>query len=387
VIAIGDAARERWIGRARDIAERGLRTLAIATKRMPAESDAAYADLELLGIVGLEDPPRPEVRAAVRRCQDAGIRVVMVTGDHEATARHVARELGIADVHARVTPEQKLALIERYQQQDQVVAMTGDGVNDAPALKKADIGVAMGIRGTAVAREAASMVLVDDNFGTIVEAVAQGRAIFGNIRKFVVYLLACNTSEVLVVAIATLAGAPLPLLPLQILFLNLVTDVFPALALGLGEGSAALMRSRPRPREERILMRRHWQRIGLRGLLIAAAVLGSMAIAIEGLGFTAAGAVTVSFCTLALAQVWHVFNMRDDESAVLDNEITRNPYVWMAVVLCIVLVLAAVYVPLIADVLSLEDPGPTGWGLILVMSLLPALVSPLLPIRRARGQN
>ena len=384
---LDDGSQRRYIEHAQSIAESGLRTLALATKTMGRPDDDAWDGLELLGIVGLEDPLRPEVREAIQRCKSAGIGVVMVTGDHEATARHIAGELGIDEVHARVTPEEKLALISRYQQEGHVVAMTGDGVNDAPALKKADIGIAMGKRGTAVAREASSMVLVDDNFSTIVTAVAQGRAIFGNIRKFVVYLLACNTSEVLVVAIATLAGAPLPLLPLQILFLNLVTDVFPALALGLGEGPPSQMKNPPRPSSERILMGRHWVRIGLRGLLIALTVLGSMAIAMRVLGFDAAAAVTVSFGTLALAQVWHVFNMRDDDSPAFNNEITRNPFIWGAVVLCVVLVLVAVYVPALAEVLSLTDPGLDGWVLIVAASLLPALLSPLLPVRLARERG
>ena len=381
---LDDVSRARWIQYAHGIASQGLRTLAVATGTVASTGDDPFANLELLGIVGMEDPVRPEVGAAIRRCQAAGIRVVMVTGDHLATAGQIAGQLGIDEVHARVTPEGKLALINRYQQSGHVVAMTGDGVNDAPALKKADIGVAMGLRGTAVARDASAMVLVDDNLGTIVEAVAQGRAIFGNIRKFVVYLLACNASEILVIAIATLVGAPLPLLPLQILFLNLVTDVFPALALGLGEGSAALMRDRPRPSDEKIVMRGHWARIGIRGLLIAAAVLGAMAVAIYGLELDTASAVTISFLTLALAQVWHVFNMRDEASPVFVNEVTRNPFVWGAVVLCIVLLLVALHVPTLAGVLKLSAPGAAGWTLVLVASVLPAILSTFVPVRGRR---
>ena len=293
----------------------------------------------------MEDPPREGVREAVLECQEAGICVVMMTGDHAATARNVALATGIvtasadegsfldgaevdpffADdreqellavrVFSRVTPEQKLRLIDLYQRSGQVVAMTGDGVNDAPALKKADIGIAMGLRGTAVAREAAVMVLQDDEFSTIVAAVAHGRVIFANIRKFVVYLLSCNMSEVLVVSLATIAGAPLPLLPLQILFLNLVTDVFPALALGVGEGSPILMRQRPRSSKERILTTAHWVQIALHGAVMAITVLAAMAISIYALGFEYREALTVAFCTLAFAQMWHVFNMRDEGSA------------------------------------------------------------------------
>ena len=331
----------------------------------------------------------------------------MVTGDHAATARHIATELHItapdagpetfldgpglaraletgdagalsgASVYSRVAPEQKLQLISHFQHRRQVVAMTGDGVNDAPALKKADIGVAMGVRGTAVAREAADMVLRDDDFGTIVEAVAQGRAIYANIRKFVVYLLSCNISEVLIVTLATLAGAPLPLLPLQILFLNLVTDVFPALALGVGEGAPRLMQERPRPFDEPILTRRHWTRVALHGVVLALTVLGAMAIAVFQLGFDADRAVTVSFCTLAFAQVWHVFNMRDDMRALLRNEITRNIWVWIAIVICVLLVVLAVYLPVVRELLNLVDPGLAGWTVILGMSLLPLVVAPL----------
>ncbi len=403
--ALDDSGRDRWLQEARRLGGMGLRTLALARRSGSAENP--YRDLELLGIVGLEDPPREGVRQAIERCRAAGIDVRMVTGDHAATARHIATELHIAapdagtgafldgpdlaralesgdtcalsgaSVYSRVAPEQKLQLISHFQQSRQVVAMTGDGVNDAPALKKADIGVAMGVRGTAVAREAADMVLRNDDFGTIVEAVAQGRAIYANIRKFVVYLLSCNISEVLIVTLATLAGAPLPLLPLQILFLNLVTDVFPALALGVGEGAPRLMQERPRPFDEPILTRRHWTRVALHGVVLALSVLGAMAIAVFQLGFDADRAVTVSFCTLAFAQIWHVFNMRDDMRALLRNEITRNIWVWIAIVICVLLVLLAVYLPVVRELLNLVDPGLAGWTVILGMSLLPLFVAPL----------
>jgi len=331
----------------------------------------------------------------------------MVTGDHPATARHIAMQVGIVPaesnedmflsgdefdkkcegpdaarllqvrVLSRFTPAQKLKLMELHQHDGRVVAMTGDGVNDAPALKKADIGIAMGIRGTDVAKEAADMVLQDDEFGTIVTAVSHGRAIFENIRKFVVYLLSCNISEIIVVSLATLVNAPLPLLPLQILFLNLVTDVFPALALGVCEGSPDLMREKPRSSQEEVVTRSHWQRILIHGAVLAATVLGAMAIAIYYLDFSAERAVTVSFCTLAFAQVWHVFNMRSNISQVFNNEITRNVWVWAAVVLCTILILLAVYIPALASVLELEHPGRSGWLLIVIMSLVPLATAPL----------
>ncbi len=402
-----DAGRDAWLGRVDELGESGLRTLAVATKTQQDTDEDAYAGLTLLGVVGLEDPARSGVRDAIRRCHEAGISVVMVTGDHAATARNIAKEVEIVDpaagpeqflngteaddvfapasaprlagirVFSRVSPEQKLALIDAYQRNKRVVAMTGDGVNDAPALKKADIGIAMGIRGTAVAKEAAAMVLQDDDFGTIVDAVAQGRTIYANLRKFVVYLLSCNISEVLIVFLATIAGAPLPLLPLQILFLNLVTDVFPALALGVGEGSRQLMRERPRPFDEPLLTRSHWIRIVMHGIVIALSVLGAMAIAQNYLQMDYASALTVSFCTLTLAQVWHVFNMRDEIRHVFDNDITRNAWVWAAIVVCTGLLLCAVYMPVLRDVLSLGDPGRDGWLLIVGMSFLPVIAAPL----------
>jgi Ca2+-transporting ATPase len=359
-------------------------------------------------MLALHDPPRAGVGPAIARCRDAGVRVVMVTGDHAGTARKIATGLDLladdapagavvgapalfrndrlldedtalgAQVIARATPTQKLQLIDLYQRHGFVVAMTGDGVNDAPALKNADIGVAMGIRGTDVAKEAAAMVLQDDEFGTIVEAIRMGRAIYENIRKFVIYLFSCNISEILVVGLATLAGAPLPLLPLQILFLNLVTDVFPALALGVGPGSPGLMRRPPRPADEPILARRHWWRIAVYGVLMSAAVLGAMAAAHYLLALDRTETLTVSFCTLALAQLWHVFNMRERHagSPRLRNEVTANPWIWGALALCLALVLAAVYWPVLSHVLRLAHPGAAGWVLILTMSLLPLLAGP-----------
>lgn len=413
-LPLAEPERQHWLNRAERLGDRGLRTIAIATKLTDDEAADPYAELVLLGIIGLEDPARQGVDRAIKRCHEAGISVVMVTGDHAATARNIAMATGIlptaaeeatcvggeqvdplfagddddallaARVFSRVTPEQKLKLIDLYQRNGQVVAMTGDGVNDAPALKKADIGIAMGLRGTAVAKEAAVMVLQDDEFDSIVAAVAHGRAIFANIRKFVVYLLSCNTSEVLVVSLATIAGAPLPLLPLQILFLNLVTDVFPALALGVGRGSRSLMRNTPRPAKERILRRADWISIGLHGTVMSAAVLAAMAISHYYFHFDQRKAVTVAFCTLAFAQMWHVFNMRDEIKRVIVNEITGNGWVWAALGLCLILVLAAVYWPVLSDVLRLSNPGVRGWGLILPASIVPLLAAPLVGVIRER---
>jgi len=399
-----DSQRRAILDSAHGLGLKGLRTLGVATRTVNDENAEPYEELIYLGTVGLMDPPRQGVKEAIRRFRDAGVRVVMVTGDHVATAGNIAAELGLVDpvipagavreagkllrhdheisepeldqiqVIARATPKQKLGLIDRFQSRGHVVAMTGDGVNDAPALKKADIGIAMGIRGTSVAKEAAAMVLQDDDFSTIAEAIAQGRTIYQNIRKFVIYLFSCNISEILIVSLTTVASAPLPLLPLQILFLNLVTDVFPALALGVGKGSPAVMACKPRPAGEPLLTRQHWWLISTYGVLMSLSVLGSMLIAVYGLGFSYDRAVTVSFCTLALAQLWHVFNMRDQRRSWRRNEISANGWVWAAIALCLLLVLGAVYLPGINSLLNLADPGPAGWSLIAGMSLVPLLL-------------
>jgi len=399
-----DAERETWRERNARMAREGLRVLAVATKVVDDADATPYGGLTLLGLVGLLDPPREEVRPAIEAALGAGVRVVMVTGDQPATARNVAVAVRLVEdqdaevihgadlkepddltseerqrvlqtpIFARVSPKQKLDLITAYQNEGYVVAMTGDGVNDAPALKKADIGVAMGQRGTQVAREAADMVLRDDAFSTIVFAIEQGRVIFGNIRKFVLYLLSCNVAEVMIVALASMVNAPLPIRPLQILFLNLVTDVFPALALGMGKGDPTVMDRSPRDPQEPIMTRQHWLGVGGYGLAITFSVLGGFALALTRLGVGEARAVTLSFLSLALAQLWHVFNMRDRGTHLIRNDITRNPYVWGALVLCVALLLVAVYVPGLAGLLDVVDPGIGGWMLALGMSLVPLAI-------------
>ncbi len=401
--ALSESERERWIKQSHDLAAEGLRVLALARKTVDTEEAPPYEQLELLGLVALQDPPRSDVRPVIERCQEAGIRVVMVTGDHPETARTIARAVGLqmddhavvqgkdfpsiealdgpaqerlmeASVFARVTPKQKLDLVDLYQASGQVVAMTGDGVNDGPALRSADIGVAMGQRGTDVAREAADMVLQDDAFSSIVAAVHQGRIIFDNIRKFVVYLLSGNVGEILGVGAAATVGLPLPLLPLQILYLNVLNDVFPALALGVGRGTEGAMDRPPRDPEESVVTSYHWGLIGGYGVVIAVTLLGAFLLALYGLGMEVPRAVSVSFLTLSISRLLHVFNMRRPEGGLFDNEITRTPYVWGALGLCLALLLLAVYWPPLAHVLSVVPPGLHGWLLIGGASLVPLLV-------------
>lgn len=401
--------RAAWAERNATSATEGLRLLALAMKRADTPDAEPYTELTLVGLVCLQDPLREDVADAIRASRQAGVRVVMLTGDHAATAEAIAREAGIgdgaltviggdalqqldadtiddaartriltADVFARVAPATKLQLVTLYQRAGHVVAMTGDGVNDAPALKKADIGIAMGQRGTQVAREAAHMVLQDDAFPTIIEAMRQGRVIFGNIRKFVVYLMSCNVSELLVVGLAVGAGLPSPLLPLQILFLNLITDVFPAFALGLSRGDAEVMAQPPRDPSEPIVNRPRWILIGFLGVVITLATLGAFSVALFGLHLQPAPAVTVAFLTLALAQLWNVFNMRDPASGLLHNQVTRNPAVWGALAVCLALTAAALTVPGLSRLLGLPNPGTAGLLLAGGMSLVPLILGQLL---------
>jgi Ca2+-transporting ATPase len=287
---------------------------------------------------------------------------------------HEKEKLLAASLFARVSPKQKLDIIGLHRDDGAIVAMTGDGVNDAPALKKADIGIAMGLRGTQVAREASDMILKDDAFASIVHAVEQGRIIFKNIKSFVIYLLSCNLSEIMTVGLATVVSAPLPLLPLQILFLNIVTDVFPALALAASEASPDIMKQPPRKKGDPIMSTGRWLEVSAYGFIITVAVLGAMAIAIKYFSMDEQKAVTISFLTLAFAQLWHVFNMRDRNSGLLNNAIIRNPFVWGALALCSILLLATVYIPILAQVLNVANPGANGWLLILTMSFLPMVV-------------
>ena len=408
--ALNEEQKKQWIQKNEKLAGDGYRVLALAIRNAEEADINPYEDMVFLGLVGLADPPRSDVKNAIEQCKSAGIKLVMVTGDQQATALSIARSVNLVHdsesdvingdrleqisnisedekkkllntlIFARVSPKQKLNLIDLHQKEGNIVAMTGDGVNDAPALKKADIGIAMGQRGTQVAREASDMVLQDDSLATIVTAVEQGRIIFGNIRRFVYYLLSCNVSEVLVVGLASIVGAPLPILPLQILFLNLVTDIFPALALGVGHGEKNVLKRPPRNPEESIMERRHWIGVMVYGFFITASVLGSLALALNVIGMMRIRAVTISFLTLALSQLWHVFNMRGWRSNLFFNEITKNKYVWGALSLCVLLILAAIYIPGLSDILKVANPGFIGWTISIGLSLVTLVAGQLIKI-------
>lgn len=411
--AMDAGARTKWLERVDHLGHHGLRVLACAAKTGAREDEDPYRNLTFLGLIALEDPARADVPQAVQACREAGIRVVMVTGDHAITARSIGRAVGIGgtaadvvegrelarlryghqddllrtEIFARVSPSEKLELVRAYQRAGAVVAMTGDGVNDAPALRQADIGVAMGMRGTDAAREAAAMILLDDAFPTIVKAIREGRVIFGNIRRFVVYLLSCNLSEVMVVGLAIVSGLPLPILPLQILYLNLVTDVFPAFALAMGEGDRNVLNRQPRDPREPLLGRPQWTIIVLHSLALTAATFGALALGRLWLDLDGDTLVTVTFLTLAFAQLWHVFNMRHAHSGLVQNEVTRNPWLWGALALCTLLLVVPAYVPYLAHLLHLVPVTHGMWALIIGMSLVPWLVTQCLALIAARHRR
>jgi Ca2+-transporting ATPase len=386
--------KAHWEKAADRMAAQGLRTLAFAYRDMdepPSDKADLLRELTFLGLIGFIDPPRRDIKGAIATCKNAGIDLVMVTGDHPQTARYIAEAVGLlekdaseekiltgkeldrlapeskefeesllkAAVLARVTPAQKLDLIRVYQKHNHVVGMTGDGVNDAPALKKADIGIAMGVRGTEAAKEVADVILRDDQFTSIELAIRQGRIIFENIRKFVVYLLSSNLAEIISVAVASFSTLPLPLLPLQILYLNLVTDVFPALALGLGEGERDIMEDPPRPIDEPIMPRMLWISTVVYGLAITVGVLGIVLFAHFYLDLEAEKVNNMAFYTLVLGQLLNVFNLPKRNLSFFRNEVTRNAWVWGAILLCILLTALGYIIAPLRSVLSLV---PLSWA-------------------------
>ena len=387
---LSDERREEIRASNETLAGEALRTLGVAFRSLPPEEldgevdDRIERDLVFLGLVGMIDPPREEVREAVDLARGAGIRPIMITGDHPKTAAAIAAELDISaegraitgaelerlsdeelesevresSVYARVNPEHKLRIVRALQNNGQVVAMTGDGVNDAPALKTADIGVAMGITGTDVSKEAADMVLTDDNFASIVAAVEEGRSIFANIQKFLRYLLSSNIGEVFtmflgvvlagVIGLRAESGVALPLLATQILWINLVTDGPPALALGLDPADRSVMDRPPRPQGSGVITRRMWGGIAFVGLIMAAGTLFVLDYALPGGLIEGSGdlpyARTMAFTTLMLFQLFNVLNARSDEQSAFQGLLT-NPWLWGAVLLSLVLQLVVVYAP------------------------------------------
>ena len=384
------------------MAKRALRVLALAVKHFDDEelSDEALENgYTFIGLVGMIDPPRAGVADAIRRARIAGIRTVMLTGDQLNTGLAIAKELGLGketptalqardlvnaeqshlaelarntDVFARVSPEEKLRIVEALQQAGEVVAVTGDGVNDAPALKRANIGIAMGRHGTEVAKEAADVVLADDNFDTILRAVEGGRTIYANIIKFVHMMFSHNLGEVLMIFTAIAAGWPLPLLPLQILWMNLVTDVFPALALAVEPPSQDIMVQPPRTSRAMLLSRSFLVLIGWQGVLLASIALGVYTWALQRYG-PGPHARTLALFSLVAVQLGHTFNCRSRTRSAFEG-LFRNPFLWIAALVVILLQLLAVYLSPLAVVLGTVKPSMIDWLVICTSGLLTVAV-------------
>lgn len=412
----GDRRRIAQVGG--DLAGQALRVLAVAQRLQPAlpksmAAEGLEAELTFVGLVGMMDPPRPEVRQAVDRCAGAGIRPVMITGDHKDTAVAIAKQLNIYrpgdkaidgagldflpqetleeeieafSVYARVTPEHKMRIVQAWQRRGHVVAMTGDGVNDAPALKAADIGCAMGKTGTDVAKGAADMILTDDNFATVVAAVEQGRGIYANIRKAIHYLLSCNIGEILTIFLATLLPvSQAPLSPVQLLWLNLVTDSLPALALGMEPVEKTAMTQPPRGKEEPLFSKAFSRRLAWQGALV-----GGITLLAYGLGFhltgTFAVANTMAFATLTFSQLFHAFDVRSETTPLFRLGVLSNKAMNKAFLAGAALQAAVLLAPPLQGVFAVVPMDLAQWGIVLGLALTPLVVCEIeKALRRARA--
>jgi Ca2+-transporting ATPase len=408
VRALRHEEREELLAVNRDLAARGLRVLALATGQVAEAAESGLAGLTWVGFAGLSDPPAEGVAETIRGFRTAGIRTVMITGDHRLTAASIASELGLlsagdqvlegkdidrlsdqeldlvvprAGVFGRASPESKLRIIAAFQRRGEIVAMLGDGVNDAAALRKADIGVAMGGRGTDLAKEASDVILEDDRFPTIGVAIEEGRVILANVRKFVVYLFSCNLAEILVLLGAGVAGYPAALAPLQILWLNLLTDTFPALALAVEPGEPDIMRQPPAdPRAAILSPPALWSAVGY-AVLIALTTLAAFAWGLRR--GDAAAAATLAFMTLAFAQVFHLGNARGEGPVLSPRRILGNRYALGAAMLAVALQLLAALLPSLSQVLRVTPLSTPDWMVVGALGLVPAVAGQAIKSARA----
>jgi len=401
VLPLSTELRQQVLKQADEMADRALRVLAFAVHKVEGHTTAdPEAEMTFVGLSGMFDPPRPEVAEAVARCREAGVRTLMITGDHPGTAKQVALEIGLydgkspvitgvdldsmddrelltvaatANVYARVTPLHKLRLVKALKRLGHVVAMTGDGVNDAPAVREADIGISMGLTGTEVTKEASCLVLADDNFATIVRAVEEGRAIYDNIRKFIRYLLACNVGEVLVMFLAALVGVPMPLIPIQILWVNLMTDGLPAVALGLDGPEPDVMNRKPRPPGEGIFAGRLGIKVLTRGILIGVTTLAVFMWKLDS-GASLAVARTHAFAVLVMCQLFHVFDCRSERRTPLEVGLFSNPLLLLAVASSAGLLLAAIYSRSLQAVFQTQPLSAEDWAVVIGASAVGSIL-------------
>jgi len=411
VIPLSDGLRHRIMEANAHMASQALRVLAIACRPMDEplrETElqsldwSAHRDLIFVGLTGMIDPARPEARGAVEISRRAGIKVVMITGDHQETAVAVAKELGLltpghqtltgkqldtlsdeelvqlvdkVDVYARVSPEHKVRIVDGLKRAGHIVAMTGDGVNDAPALKRADIGIAMGITGTDVAKETADMILTDDNFASIVSAIEEGRIIYSNIRKFVYYLLSCNVAEIMIIFLAMLAGLPIPLRPIHLLWLNLVTDGLPALALGLEAGEPDIMGRPPRPPREPIINQEMVWNTVVQGIAITAVTLIAFLTGLRTYPESLTAAQTMAFMTMVSSELWRAFTSRSERYPLLRLGVFSNRPMVLATASSFALMLGVVYLPFVQPVFSTVGLPLRDWMILFPLTLLPSVAA------------
>ncbi|MEQ8153949.1 MAG: calcium-translocating P-type ATPase, PMCA-type [Clostridiaceae bacterium] len=402
IIPLSQTKKRSILNQVDKMSERALRCLASAYKEgLLEKSGNLEKGLIFLGVVGSIDPPREEARDAVLQCKLAGIRPVMITGDHKNTAFAIAKSLSIcnsneavitgddierfsdkeleraarvARVFARVSPNHKLRIVKVLKRSGNIVAMTGDGVNDAPAIKEADIGISMGISGTDVTKEASSMILMDDNFATIVAAVEEGRVIYDNIRKFIRYLLSCNLGEVLTMFLASIFYMPNPLTPIQILFVNLATDGLPAIALGVDPPDKDIMAQQPRKKSESIFAGGLTEKIAVRGTLIGICTLMSFLTG-QYLGFDIKICRTIALCTLVMSQLIHVFECRSERHSILEIKLFTNPYLVGAVSVSILMILSILYIPFFRGVFQTKNLNILQWGIVIFFSGIIATIN------------
>ena len=407
-ISFDAGKKQNWLNQAEQMAASGLRVIGGAYKNTNENDDRISDDLVFAGVFGMIDPPREEVFDAIKECKSAGIHVIMITGDHPETAKNIGVKLGIisdqnqsaiigkdmndydhlsesekdtwtkTNVFARVSPKQKLDLVAVLQERKYIVAMTGDGVNDAPAIKKADIGIAMGLRGTQIAQDVADMILKDDSFTSIVQAIKQGRIIFENIRKFVIFLLSCNISELLVISVVSILNLHFQLFPLQILYINIVTDVLQALALGVTEGGDLIMKQPPRNTEEPVIDNKRWWAIIYYSIIISIGSIGAVYIShymvhqIET--FDPALCNNILFYTLIFSQLLHVFNMGSGGTSFFKTEVFRNKYIWYATLACVFIIIVSYLNEPARRVLGIYSMSVADWGIAIGMSLFSVLI-------------
>nr|WP_300003364.1 calcium-translocating P-type ATPase, SERCA-type [Tissierella sp.] len=419
-VPFDDELRAKTLAMNSKFAKDALRVLAFAYKEYPAlpmdiDKNQVESEMVFVGLVGMIDPARPEAKEAIAKCKEAGIQTIMITGDYKETAFAIAKQLGLAEdesqaimgaeldgmsdkdlqekvksirVFARVSPDHKVRIVDALKANGNTTAMTGDGVNDAPALKRADIGISMGITGTDVAKNTAELILTDDNFASIVSAVEEGRVIYDNIRKFVYFLLSCNIGEIILIFVSILANLPVPLLPIQLLWLNLVTDSFPALALGMEKGDPDVMEKKPRNPNEPLLNKDLVIRILVQSIAIGGATLAAYLLALKAYPNNIEESRTIAFTTLILAELLRSYSTRSDEHTIFEIGIFSNITLVYGTLFSFALTLAVIYIPFLRPIFDTFPMGFADWKIVIMFAFIPLVVGELFKvIKRSLGKD